>query len=109
VSGQSWMASGACVTSAPGLPWTTDTDELPAVVVDVMRSTCLACPVRALCDLHAVATEVDGGFWAGRDRDPEHGAQAALWASVEWVPVTGPAGQVLGSQAALPIVLGGAA
>jgi len=107
---QAWMASGSCVTTAPGLPWTTDTDELPTVVVDLMAATCAGCPVRALCDLYAVAAEVEGGFWAGRDRDPEHGRQAALWASVEWVPVTGPAGRVLGSQAALPLdMLGGAA
>jgi len=107
MSRQGWMASGSCVTTAPGLPWTTDIDDLPTVVVDVMRATCAACPVRALCDLYA--EDVEGGFWAGRDRDPEHGAEAALWASVEWVPVTSPAGRMLGAQAALPLSLGGAA
>jgi hypothetical protein len=105
---QGWMASGACVTTAPGLPWTTDTDELPTVVVDLMKATCAACPVRALCDLYVVAAEVEGGFWAGRDRDPHK-----PWEGVEWVPVERRSGRVLDEQGTLPLVpldvLGGAA
>jgi hypothetical protein len=112
MSAPGWMASGLCVaTTARRLPWTTDAVDLPPVVVDVMRSTCAACPVRTLCDQYAAAAR--GGFWAGADRDPWGDAylwQPDPWQAVEWLPVEDKTGHVMVEQAALPFdVLGGAA
>lgn len=98
--------TGAACVSAPGLPWTTDTDEVPDVVVDQMRDVCMACPVRAWCDAQATYLDVTGGFWAGRDRDPELPERIAARA-VEWLPVKDRSGFVIGEQAAL--TLGGVA
>jgi hypothetical protein len=98
VASTRWMRDAACV---PGLPWTTDTadvERLPVVLVDLMRATCEGCPVRAACEDYVSREEISGGWWAGADRDPE-----AVWALVEWVPVTGPGGRLVGEQAILPL------
>ncbi|MFI5627352.1 WhiB family transcriptional regulator [Nocardioides sp. NPDC051685] len=63
-----WMADGACTTrEARALPWTTDTIELPEVIVDLMRSTCDGCAVRSTCNSYALNERVSGGMWAGTD------------------------------------------
>lgn len=68
-----WMADGACTTrEARALPWTTDTIELPTVIVDLMRATCDGCAVRSACNSYALAERVSGGMWAGSDRAPQH-------------------------------------
>lgn len=67
-----WMADAACTTrEARGLPWTTDTIEVPEVIVDLMRSTCDSCAVRSACNSYALEERVSGGMWAGSDRAPE--------------------------------------
>ena len=69
MSTPAWMNEAAC--AAPenrGLPWTTDTIEVPEVVVDLMRSTCDSCAVRSACNSYALAERVSGGMWAGSDR-----------------------------------------
>lgn len=67
-----WMADGACTTrAARALPWTTDSIELPEVIVDLMRSTCDGCAVRSTCNSYALAERVSGGMWAGTDRAPQ--------------------------------------
>ncbi|MBG6098320.1 WhiB family transcriptional regulator [Nocardioides luteus] len=70
MSTPAWMNDAACATrEARGLPWTTDTLELPEVVVDLMRSTCDDCLVRSACNAYVIAEGVSGGMWAGTDRD----------------------------------------
>ena len=100
MTGPEWMSHAACV-ALPGLPWSTDTDDLdrvPDVVVDTMLATCAGCPVRAECDRYADDTAVTGGWWAGLDRDPD-----VLWSRVAWVPVQGAGGRLLGEQGTLPL------
>lgn len=75
-----WMTRAAC-TLAPGLPWTTDTDLVPSVLVEVMADVCRTCPVRITCAAHVEAEHIDGGFWAGADRalvDPDGSEVDAL-------------------------------
>ena len=70
MSTPAWMEHAACATrEARGLPWTTDEIETPSVLVDLMRETCEACPVRLACA--AYARTATGGWWAGVDRAPE--------------------------------------
>lgn len=33
-------------------------------------SICMKCPIRDLCDAYATAARVEGGYWAGADRNP---------------------------------------
>ena len=67
MSTPAWMEHAACATrEARGLPWTTDEIETPSVLVDLMRETCEACPVRLACA--AYARTATGGWWAGVDR-----------------------------------------
>ena len=69
MSAPAWMADAACTTrGAQGLPWTTDTIEVPEVIIDLMRSTCDSCAVRSACNSYALAERVSGGMWAGSDR-----------------------------------------
>jgi hypothetical protein len=101
MNGAQWWADAACA-ALPGLPWTTDTDDLlrvPQVVVDTMLDTCAACPVRAACEQYATEAVVTGGWWAGVDRDPV----ARLWARVEWEPVRARDGRLLAEQGLLPL------
>lgn len=37
----------------------------------VLKSICDRCPLFDLCEQVAVATDANGGFWAGRSRDRE--------------------------------------
>jgi hypothetical protein len=101
-----WLRSAACATR-PGLPWTEDTDTVPEVAVEQMKAVCMACPVRSLCDLYVVALDVSGGFWAGRDRDPELPDRLAAQ-SVEWLPVKDKRGFLVAEQAALSLLDGAA-
>ncbi|MBC7275013.1 WhiB family transcriptional regulator [Nocardioides sp.] len=67
-----WMEDAACTTrEARALPWTTDTIEVPEVIVDLMRSTCDSCAVRSACNSYALEERVSGGMWAGSDRAAE--------------------------------------
>lgn len=69
-----WMRHAACLNTGPedgpgaGLPWTTDTIELPVVIGELMAATCAACPVRLACAAYADQAGITGGFWAGHDR-----------------------------------------
>lgn len=96
-----WMTSAACAEQ-PGLPWTKDTALVPSVLVELMHETCRSCPVRRSCAAHVKAARVEGGFWAGRDRDPHPYADLLdeLWVRVEWLPVKRSARW---QQAALPL------
>lgn len=68
-SGIGWMRNAACTRPGTrGLPWTTDVQLLPPVVVELMAETCALCPVQAACARYALTEEIDGGFWAGHDR-----------------------------------------
>ncbi|EGD45048.1 hypothetical protein NBCG_00584 [Nocardioidaceae bacterium Broad-1] len=69
MSTPAWMVDAACATrEAQALPWTTDTIEVPEVIVDLMRSTCDGCAVRLACNSYALEERVSGGMWAGTDR-----------------------------------------
>ena len=66
MSTPAWMADAACTTrKARGLPWTTDTIEVPEVIIDLMRSTCDSCAVRSACNSSSLAERVSGGWLAG--------------------------------------------
>ncbi|GGU34170.1 WhiB family transcriptional regulator [Nocardioides albus] len=70
MSTPAWMRDAACATPENrDMPWTTDTVDLPPVVVDVMRATCDGCAVRSACNSYALEERVSGGMWAGTDRD----------------------------------------
>jgi hypothetical protein len=110
VSAPEWMRHGDCLGRAAGLPWTTDEADLPEVVADMIREACAQCPVRLACMAYADRRNMVGGWWAGQDRDPESPSNLARWEAVDWVPVKGRGGRVLGEQGALPLnVLGGVA
>lgn len=67
-----WMEHAACTTREKrGLPWTTDASQTPTVLVDLMRETCDACPVRLACEAYARRNRVTGGWWCGVDQAPE--------------------------------------
>ena len=71
MSTTAWMNQAACAArEARGLPWTTDTELLPSVVVEIMTETCDGCVVRSACNAYAILERVSGGMWAGIDRDP---------------------------------------
>lgn len=81
-----WMSNGACATPEHrGLPWTTDTDALPDVVIDMMREVCATCPVRLACAGYAMSQAVTGGWWAGTDRDPAVDVMAKFAEDVQLV------------------------
>lgn len=103
MSGLDWMSDAACAR-LPDLPWLADTGTAPDVLVDIMREVCATCPVSADCSAYVDTARITGGWWAGEDRDPE-----AIWLHVEWVPVIGRKGRLLGEQAALPLDLAVAA
>ena len=63
------MRHGSCVT-CPGLPWTSDTADVPTVLVEEMTATCDSCPVRLACAAYVYSAHITGGFWAGADRAP---------------------------------------
>lgn len=64
-----WMRYASCAQIADAvLPWTTDTDRLPPVLVEMMRDVCDSCPVQLACAAYATTEGVTGGFWAGHDR-----------------------------------------
>ena len=103
-----WMRHGSCL-AAPGLPWTSDTREVPSVLtedqadlVEEMTTICGSCPVRLACTAYVCNSKVTGGFWAGADRDP-HAASVELWEQVEWVPQRTPQGRNVGEQGTLPL------
>ena len=56
-------------TGWPDLPWTAGSWRATPDEVAVMRAVCHSCPVIHACAAYAEATEVTGGFWAGRFRD----------------------------------------
>ncbi len=83
-----WMSDAACTTrEAQGLPWTTDTIEVPEVIVDLMRSTCDGCAVRSACNSYALNERVSGGMWAGSDRAAE---PVDLLDLIDAIPMTAP-------------------
>lgn len=96
-----WMRHGACL-DMPGLPWTSDTDHVPTVLVQEMTAICEACPVRLACAAHVAGGHVTGGFWAGADRDPD-AASAEMWEHVQWVPQRTAEGRNAGEQGTLPL------
>ena len=103
MSGLDWMSEAACAR-VPALPWSADTGTAPDVLVELMREVCAGCPVADACAAYVETAKVTGGWWAGEDRDPE-----AIWLQVEWLPVIGRSGRLLGEQAALPLDLAVAA
>lgn len=64
-----WTSRAACAQWA-GLPWTVDSERVPAALVDLMIEVCAGCPVRDDCAAYVRTAQVDGGFWAGLDRHP---------------------------------------
>jgi len=96
-----WMRHGSCLAT-PGLPWTSDTREVPSVLVEEMTAICGSCPVRLACTAYVCDRNVTGGFWAGADRDPR-AASAEMWEHVEWVPQRTPQGRNAGEQGSLPL------
>ena len=98
-----WMSQAACARF-PDLPWIADTNRAPDVLVDIMREICAGCPVANACAAYVDTARITGGWWAGKDRDPE-----TIWSHVEWVPVIGRKGRLLGEQAALALDLAVAA
>lgn len=92
MSTPTWMADAACTTrEAQGLPWTTDTIEVPEVIVDLMRSTCESCAVRSACNSYALKERVSGGMWAGSDRAVLPVDLLDLIDAIPMVPVVDPA------------------
>lgn len=45
--------------------------ELTELERAVCSSICARCPIADLCDAYATASQVDLGFWAGKDRNPK--------------------------------------
>ncbi|MFE6506390.1 WhiB family transcriptional regulator [Nocardioides sp. NPDC057767] len=89
-----WMREAACASPENrGMPWTTDTVDLPPFVVEVLRATCDGCPVRSACNSYALEERLSGGMWAGTDRDQ------VVSLSIGSKPV-------LGEQLELPLMLG---
>lgn len=89
-----WTTRAACA-DRPDLPWTTNTTDLHPLTVATMRDICARCPALFDC-LEAVdALEVTGGFWAGRDRDPDAPASAPApdWATTAPATVPAPVGR----------------
>ncbi len=66
-----WMHRAACA-DRPSLAWLDDSTQVPAVVVDEMRSVCAACPVTEQCALFVDVHDITGGFWAGLDRSTDN-------------------------------------
>lgn len=63
-----WMADAAC-TRVPGLPWVENRQQVPRLIVDLMRETCAACPVLADCADFVIDAEITAGWWAGASYD----------------------------------------
>jgi hypothetical protein len=63
-----WMADAAC-TRMPGLPWIENRQQVPRVIVDLMREICAGCPVLAECADFVVDAEITAGWWAGASYD----------------------------------------
>jgi WhiB family transcriptional regulator, redox-sensing transcriptional regulator len=55
-----WMARGLCRDIAPAVFFPSD-----GVGVDVARSICAECPVKAPCLEYALANRIDHGVWGG--------------------------------------------
>ena len=55
-----WMARGLCRDIAPSVFFPSD-----GVGVDVARSICAECPVKAPCLEYALANRIDHGVWGG--------------------------------------------
>ncbi|MGL5818283.1 MAG: WhiB family transcriptional regulator [Phycicoccus sp.] len=83
LAGIAWQSLGSCGARSD-LPWTTDTDAVSVWDADTMRTVCESCPVRVECNTWATDHDVTGGWWAGRDRDPD----ATEHSSPAWVPIT---------------------
>lgn len=75
-----WQTLAACGARAD-LPWTAD--ELSTWDAETMRAICCACPVLTECAAYVDQTDVCAGWWAGRDRDPDHTEPP----EPAWVPV----------------------
>ena len=69
-SGRDWTTCAACA-ELPHLPWTRDEVDIPAWDALTMSVVCDNCPVRTSCEAAVIAWDITGGWWAGRDRDPE--------------------------------------
>lgn len=95
------MRHGSCLAT-PGLPWTSDTAEVPSVLVEEMTAICGSCTVGLACAAYVAGSDVTGGFWAGADRDP-HAANAELWKHIEWVPQHPLRGKTAGEQGTHPV------
>jgi Transcription factor WhiB len=104
-----WARAGLChQPTHAGLPWVGEPDEVTTGDITRMTRVCGACPVQAACAAYATQADVTAGFWAGvwhtnQDQDSPDPCSGVV--PVEWVPVTGRHGVVIGEQAAL--VLGG--
>lgn len=78
------VAPAACVRR-PDLPWTSDAEHVTPWQVLTMVAVCDACPAFTECRRAVDALAITGGFWAGRDRDPNAAQPVlpALWMQPE--------------------------
>jgi WhiB family transcriptional regulator, redox-sensing transcriptional regulator len=111
-----WASAGLChQPDHAGLPWVDDACTVTTRDTARMTRVCRVCPVRAACGTYADQADVTAGFWAGAWHTDNHQeTNNQEWTPdpvpVEWVPVKGVGGVVVGEQAALDFDgLGGAA
>ncbi len=86
-----WMTGAACATR-PDLPWVAD--DAPMGVIERMAGVCHGCPVTAACDafvntMAGTELDVDGGFWAGKYRNPAPDVLATQRSAATQLPLPG--------------------
>ncbi|MDO5710307.1 MAG: hypothetical protein Q4P32_01015 [Micrococcales bacterium] len=83
-----WTTSAVCADRRD-LPWTSDTVDVTPWQAETMGVTCQGCPVRSDCLSAVDALDITGGWWAGRDRDPDARDPAELLPLI-WQPILAP-------------------
>ncbi len=86
-----WMTGAACATR-PDLPWLAD--DAPTDVIQRMATVCRGCPAMVACDafvntLAGTELSVDGGFWAGKYRNPAPDVMAIQHSAATQLPLPG--------------------
>lgn len=112
-----WAARAACAGRLD-LPWTTDAADVTPWQAVTMRAVCAGCPVLLDCLAAVDDLDVTGGWWAGRDRDPNADTShlaPQVWpitgaddgeassSGLAWLPIRSRTGLVLGEQLSLHI------